>query len=101
MFRITNGKLGEKGLNNSIRSMAEAGYQQQSALSQRLTTREWEVLKYLSDGLEYQEIATILGIGINGIRAHIKNIYRKLQVTNNVQAARLFWEDQYLPKRRH
>ena len=80
---------------------SELGNQQPSALSQQLTTREWEVLKYLSDGLEYQEIAIMLGVSINGIRAHIKNIYRKLQVTNNVQAARLFWEDQNHPKKRH
>ena len=56
-----------------------------------LSVREREALKLLANGLDYQEIATIMGISINGVRAHIKEIYRKLKVNSNVQAAKKYW----------
>ena len=58
---------------------------------EQLSTREKQTLSLLAGGLEYNQIALEMGISINGVRANIKNIYRKLQVNNNVQAARQFW----------
>ena len=60
-------------------------------LIKRLSPREFQVLQFLSDGLSYNEISSQLCISINGVRAHIKSIYRKLQVSNSVQAATIFW----------
>lgn len=51
-----------------------------------LTKRETEVLEQLSEGLEYQEIATNLFISPATVRKHIENIYRKLQVNNKMRA---------------
>lgn len=72
--------------------LAYRGESRRKLSSSLLTKREQEVLAYLSEGNEYQDIADVLGISVNGIRAHIKRIYRKLNVTNSIQAARLYWE---------
>jgi DNA-binding NarL/FixJ family response regulator len=53
-----------------------------------LTRRETEVLEQLSQGLEYQEIATNLFIAPSTVRKHIENIYRKLQVNNKIRAVK-------------
>jgi len=51
-----------------------------------LTTREHEVLEMISKGLRYNEIADSLGISANTIRAHIRNIYRKMAVKSRSEA---------------
>lgn len=61
-----------------------------------LTNREMEVLKLLSEGFEYDEIAEKMGLVINGVRSHIKAIYRKLQVKNGIQAAKRYIESKEL-----
>lgn len=45
-----------------------------------LNEREAIVAKLLRDGSSYQEIAQYLGITLNGLRYHVKNVYRKLQI---------------------
>jgi DNA-binding NarL/FixJ family response regulator len=60
-----------------------------------LSERELQTLTLLADGLEYNEIASMMLISINGVRANIKSIYRKFQVNNSVQASRVYWEHQY------
>ena len=58
----------------------------------QLTNREREVLSWLANGYEYNQIARELLLTINGVRVHIKSLYRKLGVSNNVQAAKLYWD---------
>lgn len=45
-----------------------------------LNEKEAIVVKLLRDGSSYLEIAQNLGITLNGVRYHVKNIYRKLQI---------------------
>jgi DNA-binding NarL/FixJ family response regulator len=45
-----------------------------------LSVREKEVLKMLCDGENYKSIASALYVSANTVKAHIKNIYEKLQV---------------------
>ena len=52
----------------------------------KLTQREGEVLKALSEGYSYQDIADILFISHETVKKHLKNIYRKLNVKNKIQA---------------
>ena len=52
----------------------------------KLTQREIEVLSALSAGNSYQEIANILFISHETVKKHLKNIYRKLNVKNKIQA---------------
>lgn len=46
----------------------------------KLTPKEKEVLKLLSDGLSYKMVADRLGISYYTVNAHIKKIYEKLHV---------------------
>ena len=46
-------------------------------LNQSLTEREQEVLKLLTNGCTYNEIANKLFISINTVKYHLRNIYRK------------------------
>jgi DNA-binding NarL/FixJ family response regulator len=52
-----------------------------------LTKRECEVLKLLSEGLHYKEIAQSMNISTETVRHYVKSIYRKLGVTSRTHAA--------------
>jgi RNA polymerase sigma factor (sigma-70 family) len=52
----------------------------------KLTAREREVLDCLAEGWLYKEIADRLGISLDTARKHLKNIYRKLQVSSRTEA---------------
>ena len=58
------------------------------ALQEPLTKTERRVLHLLCEGLNAEEICTILDISYSGIKFHNKNIYRKLGVTNRNEAVR-------------
>jgi DNA-binding NarL/FixJ family response regulator len=47
-----------------------------------LTAKEQQVIAAMVDGLSYKMIAARLGITLETVRQHIKNIYRKLQVNS-------------------
>ncbi|HMC96088.1 MAG TPA: response regulator transcription factor [Flavobacteriales bacterium] len=51
-----------------------------------LSVREEEVLDLLSKGLRMKEIADKLFVSIYTVRAHVRNIYEKLQVQSRVEA---------------
>ncbi len=50
-----------------------------------LTEREAQILGELSSGYSPKEIAENLRISVLTVRAHIKNIYKKLEVNNQIQ----------------
>jgi NarL family two-component system response regulator LiaR len=52
-----------------------------------LSKQEEKVLASLAEGNLYKEIATAMGISINTVKKHLKNIYRKLDVSNRKHAA--------------
>ena len=54
---------------------------------QNLTLREKEVLKLICEGKSNVDIAENLIISVNTAKAHVSNIYQKLNVTDRVQAA--------------
>lgn len=45
-----------------------------------LTEREWEVLRLASRGKQHGEISMALGIAVNTVKNHFRNIYEKLDV---------------------
>jgi DNA-binding NarL/FixJ family response regulator len=58
----------------------------QSSAAAQLSTREKEILEYLSKGFRYKEIADKLFISTETVRTHIRNIYEKLQVQSRTEA---------------
>lgn len=53
---------------------------QPDPLGASLTSRETEVLWWLSQGCTYERIADRLAMSPHTVTTHIKNIYRKLEV---------------------
>ncbi|WP_111669159.1 response regulator transcription factor [Algoriphagus litoralis] len=51
----------------------------------RLSRRETQILKMISDGMLNREIADALSLSIQTIETHRKNIHLKLQVTSRVE----------------
>src|SRR5208283_1030252 len=53
---------------------------------EKLSNREREVLSHLARGSAYKEIASVLSMSIDTVRAHIKGIYGKLHVHSRGEA---------------
>jgi len=51
----------------------------------QLTSREFEVLRLICEGLSNEEIASKLFISKNTVKTHIRNIYEKLNVKNRLE----------------
>jgi len=52
----------------------------------QLTPREKEILVALSEGASYKAMAAQFFISLDTVRSHIKNIYQKMQVHNQLEA---------------
>lgn len=50
-----------------------------------LSAKEKQIVIAMTEGLSYKLIADRLSISIDGVRFHIKNIYRKLQVNSKAE----------------
>jgi DNA-binding NarL/FixJ family response regulator len=82
--------LASRGMHVLPRSAAAGG---SSALdiqgSELLTAREAEVLELLQEGATNAQIAHRLSIGIETVRTHARNIFRKLGITSRRELPRL------------
>lgn len=91
--------LSAKSLVNAIRFMAmgeqylPAGFmtaeepESKHPLAQKLTERERQVLKGLTEGKANKEIARDLDLSEPTIKLHVKTLYRKVGASNRTQAA--------------
>ena len=66
---------------------AKRGKKNESPRLQTLTPREKEVLRWIGEGKDNQEIGVILGISPRTAQKHTENILRKLQLENRYAAA--------------
>lgn len=57
-----------------------------------LTSRELEVLDHLAQGISNKDISDTLFISVETVKSHIKNIYKKLEVKNRVEAVKKYSE---------
>lgn len=57
-----------------------------SRSSEELTERERDVLRLVAKGYSRPEAAEILGLSINTISSHCKQIYRKLEISSRAEA---------------
>jgi DNA-binding NarL/FixJ family response regulator len=83
--------LASRGMHVLPRSAAAGGGSNGLSLegSDLLTPREADVLELLQDGATNAQIAHTLSIGIETVRTHARNIYRKLGITSRRDLARL------------
>lgn len=58
-----------------------------------LTQREIEVLRLISKGFRFGEIAELLGISTHTVTTHVRHLYRKLEVSSRSAAV---WEARHL-----
>ena len=79
---------GGSPMSGQIARKVIASFQHKDSIdeSEILTQREKEILKSLSKGLRYKEIATEFNIGMETVRSHARNIYEKLQVQSRTEA---------------
>lgn len=68
------------------RKVVASFHAQQNIELQNLTSRENEILDYLSKGYRYKEIANSLFLSTETVRTHIRNIYEKLHVNSRMDA---------------
>ena len=61
-----------------------------------LTERETEILQKMCDGYNHRDIAETLFISSDTVRAHIKNIYRKLHVHSRAEVVKKAIKDRLI-----
>jgi DNA-binding NarL/FixJ family response regulator len=59
-----------------------------------LTEKEKEILSFLNKGLLNKEIASVKSISLDTVKKHNKNIFRKMNVRNRIEAIILFQQYQ-------
>jgi DNA-binding NarL/FixJ family response regulator len=87
--------LASRGMHVLPRSAAAASSFESLAVegSDLLTAREAEVLELLQDGATNAQIAHQLSIGVETVRTHARNIYRKLGISSRRELPRLARRD--------
>lgn len=55
-------------------------------MDKNLSPREHEVVQYMCKGLTNDEIAKEINIKTSTVKAHLKSVYKKLNVKNRVEA---------------
>ena len=83
--------LASRGMHVLPRSAASGGGAETLNVegSDLLTPREADVLELLQEGFTNAQIAHMLSIGIETVRTHARNIYRKLGITTRRDLAKL------------
>ena len=83
--------LASRGMHVMPRSAAASGPADRLDMPEPdlLTAREADVLELLQQGYTNAEIAHELSIGIETVRTHARNIYRKLGISTRRDLARL------------
>lgn len=74
----------ELGAANAAAASARAG----DVELLRLTPRQWEITRRISEGDRVTMLAEDLGISANTVRNHLKEIFRKLRVSSQAQLVR-------------
>ncbi|VAW58404.1 hypothetical protein MNBD_GAMMA11-3010 [hydrothermal vent metagenome] len=71
------------------------------APKEHLSPRELDVLEWVCIGKTNWEIGKILGISFCTVKIHVRNILRKLNASNRVQAASIAAHERIIETRLH
>jgi DNA-binding NarL/FixJ family response regulator len=77
---------GGSPMSSQIARKVIASFQVKNGVEDILTPKEKQILKALSKGLRYKEIASEMQISIETVRSHVRRIYEKLQVQSRTEA---------------
>lgn len=86
---IRDAANGSSPMSNTIAQKVLKFFQKKQSVEKDLETlseKETEILKLLSEGFLYKEIADQKCISIDTVKKHIGSIYRKLHVANKIEA---------------
>lgn len=86
---IRSAYAGKMTLSSEAAQVLAQSVAQPQIHSEQLTERERDVLHYMKDGFNNNEIAEKLVISLGTVKFHISNIFRKLGVDNRVEAVKL------------
>jgi DNA-binding NarL/FixJ family response regulator len=85
---IREAKNGGSPMSPAIARRVIASFHRVKSTESPLSDRETEVLQLLCDGADYRQIAEKLFVSTNTVKAHIKNIYKKLHVHSRAEAVK-------------
>lgn len=71
---------------NIARKVISTFYRPSDNKAEQLNERELEILQELAEGKSYAAIGKTIFLSVDGVRYHIRNIYRKLQVHSRSEA---------------
>lgn len=74
---------------NSFIQELNHNIQEADKIKRILTKRELEILEMVSKGLSNTEIANILFVSINTVKAHVSKLLEKMNVDNRILATKL------------
>lgn len=80
-------------LMQEFRAPRRRPFARSSSVAAKLSTREWEVMLLLSDGLTTDEVAKRLFLSPTTVRVHVSSVLRKLRVKDREAAFSLLRED--------
>ncbi|WP_350275675.1 response regulator transcription factor [Kribbella sp. HUAS MG21] len=76
-----------------FRAPARRLFSRRSAAAAKLSSREWEVMELLSQGLSTEEVAKRLFLSPTTVRVHVSTVLRKLRVKDRQSAIDLLREE--------
>jgi DNA-binding NarL/FixJ family response regulator len=90
---LRNLKMDYGGVGHTTARMAteRRSFQKRDSGEVNLTTREVEILDLVCQGIQNKNIAAELGLSENTVKVHIRNIYKKMKVSNRTEAAALYF----------
>ncbi len=86
--------LGETIISPNAAHLLVRYFHPNQIVSNDFTKREHQVIQFIIDGLSYKHIASILGITLDGVRFHIRKIYKKLNVNSKAQLVKKYLNGQ-------
>jgi DNA-binding NarL/FixJ family response regulator len=74
---------------DEFRAPAKGRFRRKSPAAAKLSSREWEVMELLADGLSTEEAAGRLFLSPTTVRVHVSAVLKKLRVKDRESAFRL------------